>query len=58
MGKIELFQLIHHPQALLRMTKTPGHDFVQHRFTRMAERRVPEVMAEADSLSQILIKEE
>ena len=43
-------------QALLVMTEPAGHQRVEHALTGVAERRVPEVVAERNGLGQFLVQ--
>ena len=51
-----LLQPIHHPDTLLKMSKSFRADLIQRRLTRMPERRMSEIMSQRNRLHQILIQ--
>ena len=50
-----LFQYVHRPDALSAVRESERADPVQSPFSRMAERRVSQIMAQCNRLSQIFI---
>ena len=51
-----VFQPFHHPRALFVMPEPSLHDSVESPLPRMAERGVPQIVAQGDRLGQILIQ--
>ena len=51
-GQVELFQVVHHPQALLVVTKAAGMNPVQFVFSGMAKRSMSQVMAQGNGLGK------
>ena len=51
-----LFQTFHHPYALLVMLEPQRAYLVKRPFSRMAERRMPQIMPQRDRLHQIFIE--
>ena len=50
-----VFEHVDNAQALLVVVEASGHERTQHPFTRMAKRRVPQVVAERDGLGQLFV---
>ena len=51
-----LFQPVHHPQGLLIVGKAAGHKGAEQPLSRVAKRGVSQVMAQSDSLGQVLVE--
>ena len=47
---------VHDAQALLVVVEPARHELVEHALAGVAERRVPEVVAERDRLGQLLVQ--
>ncbi|CDC73209.1 unknown [Candidatus Colimorpha enterica] len=55
-GQVELFELFHHPYALIVMGKRGIVALSQHPLPRVTERRVTEIMPQRNSLRKVLIQ--
>ena len=53
-----VFEQINDAEALLVVLEPSGHERLEHTFAGVAERRVPEVVAERDRLGELLVEPE
>ncbi len=51
-----VLEYVHNPKALGVVTEAAGHQPIDHAFPGMAERRMPQVVAERDGFRQLLVQ--